>query len=287
MSGEQGQPGEENIFEVRGFAGAAEEPEGGMSAEEADALMTGAMAQGAGDGEEARLMAEAAAGGAQGQGEGEEEEKPAAKIKIGSREFANADEAWAYAQELESEKLTNDAFRHGLDVATKAAQGNQATQQEVTPEEEEIPIEVMYDPKKLARWISEKTNQAKEAAKSEIGQEAARKQRNNDTWSEFYRDYPDLTNAQELVTLKLNENWERLKHVDTKQALKEIAVQARALKSKIAGDAAPGRELPQVRQVGSSGQKSQVTGQKIDAKPLSFVQQQNNLKRKRTARPSR
>src|SRR4051812_5805032 len=90
-------------FEIRGFNTEPEPAAEQMSAEEADRIALGA--------EEAPAP-EA------------EAPKKEPKVKIGSREFETADEAWAYAQELEQQKLVADAFQHGIETASQGQLGN-------------------------------------------------------------------------------------------------------------------------------------------------------------------
>lgn len=206
----------------------------------------------------------------------------AAAIRIMDKEFASQEEAFAYANELAQKELVNDAFRHGLEVAQKSQSGNPAPAQE---REEEIPPEIMYDPKLLARYISDKADAAKESAKRELAQQSEVKRRNDDTWTKFYNDYPDLLKAQDLVQVELNKDWNRLANMDTGPALKILAEKVRGRVQDMLADKLPGRELSQAKRTASPGSHTEVTRKGQTEKELSFVDQMRQANKKRTARP--
>lgn len=208
-----------------------------------------------------------------------------ASIRIMDKEFANQEEAFAYANELAQKELINDAFRHGLETAQRAQPGNPEPQ--VQPQEEEIPPDIMYDPKLLAKYITDKASAAKEAAKLELNQQTEIKRRNDETWNKFYSDFPDLLHAQDLVQVELNKNWNTLAHMDTAPALKILAEKVRGRVQKIVEGKLPGQELSQVKRTASPGNHTEVTRQPKEEKSLSFVEQMKNARKKRTAPPRR
>lgn len=255
---------EDTAFEIRGFNTEPEAEQTGLSAEDAD-----------------RIAAGITAGGATSPEVATPEPKAEAKIKIGDREFADTQEAWAYAQELEREKLAADAFRHGIETASRAAPGNPPPRPE---EPTEIDPLFYTDPqayhKKLAAEL-------KQQVLSEVDQVQVKKQRNDETWKQFYQDYPDLAKSGVLVQVALDHNWERLKLVNTNIALKEIAQMARAMKKEITDADAPGQELPRVGSTASPGNGTQVTRKVPEERALSFVEQFRNINKKRNAPPRR
>lgn len=256
-------------FEIRGFnAGAAGEEAQGegeneVSAEEADQIMAGATP------------------GAASQGEIPKAEP---KVKIGDREFATSEEAWSYAQELEREKLAADAFRHGLETAQQVQLGNPQPAQAAPEESDSFDVEFYANPKEFLKKYGENI---KSQVKTELEQQQSLKQKNDETWKQFYSDYPDLVSAQKLVQITLSENFDRLRHVNTKVALKEIADKVREERKRLVADLLPGTELKQVKQTASPGGGHEVTRPQAEDKALSLVQQFRNIKRKRTAGPIR
>lgn len=211
-------------------------------------------------------------------------ERPAARaapedeIRIGTRTFSNQKEAWAYAQELEQERIANDAFRQGIEAAQNGPKGNLSAEPPQPPPEEEIPIEVMYDPKKLAKWVSDKAALAKEQAKVELRQEDARRQKHKEVWDGFYSDYPDLTEASEIVDIVFQREFPTLQHTETKKALKIIADKAREVVTKVTRSKLPAKELKPTKQPTTAGSGAPVTTRTPEKTPLNFVSQQKNLK---------
>lgn len=250
-------------FELRGFDTEAGAGETEITAEQADQIMAGAT------------------GGETPQAETPKKEP---KVKIGDRSFETAEEAWTYAQELEREKLAADAFRHGIETATQGQLGNPSPAAQKQEEPTEIDPLFYTNPQAYHKKLKEELEQK---VISRVDQIAEGRKRNDETWKQFYADYPDLTNAGELVQLTLTQNWDRLKFVDTKIALKEVATKAREMKRRIVADMLPGQELPQVKRVASPGHTGEVTQKEPEAKTLNFVQQFRNLNKKRTARPMR
>jgi len=206
-----------------------------------------------------------------------------AEYKIGDRTFRTQKEAWSYAEELERERLAADAFRQGVEAAQVSQKGNQNAASPQPEPEEEIPVDVMYDPKKLAKWVSDKAEKAKERAKAELRAESDRQTKHNQTWSEFYNDYPDLNNkaSRRIVDSVLQENWGTLAPLETKRALKIVADKARAELKESQLSMAPGQELPRTKQVTSVSTGRVVTKGKTEEKPLNFVQQLRSMKAKR------
>lgn len=277
-------------FEARGFRKAdaeeapAEEVLGGMiedgqelSAEEADAAAEAIQTQPE-DGDSAE----------DGETEAEAPRKEP-KIKIGTREFENAEDAWAYAQELEQEKVAADAFRHGVEVASKTAPGNTESVKQAEPEEDEhFDTEFYADPKGFLKKYGQKIT---EQVTRQIKQEADTQNKNEQTWTKFKSTYPDLSGPDEFSDVQTYifrpENWENLKHLETDKALKIAADAVREKYSRILKNKLPGQELKTVKTPTSPGNGINVTPKKTDEPALNFVAQAKQWKAKRTAKPMR
>jgi len=257
-------------FELRGFNTEAPEGEKEVTAEEADAIAA-QMQAGAAPAAEEGVEEKAAAAPA---------EKPAPKVKIGDKEFATQEEAFEYAKELERQQLANDAFRQGIEAAQRTAQSNPQPATLATPTPEEFGAEFYADP---AAYLRKRDEQIAARVKAEISQGLSQKERNEQTWREFYNDYPDLAKAKELVELTLSQNWETLKNAETKKALKIVAEKVREKRKEMLADLLPGEELKTGKAPTSPGNGKEVTLQKPDEKPLSFVNQFKNLRAKRAA----
>ena len=264
----------DTVFENRGFMAdiTADDGQPELTAEEADAIMSGGpgAAQAA-----APVLAE----------EGAEEAAPEApapaKVRIGGKEFATAEEAWTYAQELEQEKIAADAFRQGVEAAAQAQPSNPAPQ----PQEPEQIDPLFYtDP---AAYFRKREAEVAARVAAEVNQSITIKERNAQTWNKFYSDYPDLSKAQPLVQLVLNQHWNDLQHVETGKALKIIAEKTRAMKREMLADELPGQTLPRVAQTASSGRGVGVTPKPAQEQDLNFIAQMRTMTKKRTSRMRR
>lgn len=268
-------------FEVRApEAKPGDGPE--MSAEDADNLLGGAQFLGEDLTEEGTTdhPDEPEDGSEVGDGESEAAPQKKAKVKIGGQEFESAEEAWAYAEELEREKLAADAFRQGVEVAGKQQNGNPAPETQQEPEEN-FEEEFFSNPKE---YLKKRDAQIAAKIKADLNKETVYEQ----TWREFYTDYEDLSGSKDLVQLELNKHWATIQHMPTKAGLKVVADSVRARKKEILQEMAPGIELPKVRATASPTGSKTVTRQQAPAKELNFAQQmkQNNQK-KRNAAPGK
>lgn len=257
---------EGTVFENRGFMTdiTADDGQPELTPEQADAVMAGA---GAGEMPVAPEVTPEAA--------------PAAKVRIGSREFTNTEEAWAYAQELEQEKIAADAFRQGVETASQAREGNLPP---VPREPEQIDPLFYTDP---AAYFRKREDEIAAQVTAKVNQGLTMKEKNAETWTKFYSDYPDLLKAQPLVQLNLNAEWENLKHVETGKALKIIAEKARAMKREMLTDELPAQALPRVPQGASAGRGIGVTPTEAKEQDLNLIQQFRNMRKNRTSRMRR
>lgn len=208
-----------------------------------------------------------------------EAEAEAPKFKIGSREFAKQEEAWAYAEQIEQERVAADAFRQGVELASRAAQGNPAPQPAAPQEPAEIDPEYYTNPQS---YFQKREAQIIARAQAAIRQDQERATTHEQTWTQFYTEYPDLAAAKEFVDLTLQQNWNTLQHVETKQALKQLAEKTRAKLKPIIDARMPKTQLPKVATAVSAGGSQQVTQKEKAYRPLSFVEQQKNIKKSRT-----
>lgn len=275
-------------FRRGGFKPAAEliaEAEGKTEAEVteeqyADPLMAAAILEDA-ENSFAPPAEEEAEEGEQEEAPAEEEgvpEQPGEKYRLGGREFQTQEEAWAYAEELEQEKVANDAFRQGIEAAQRLAPSNPAPTQ-VTPEApKEIDPLYYSDPLAYhAKLKAEIVSETKKTIKQEQQAEGTKKQ----IWDKFYSDYPDLAPVHEMVALTFNESFRSLEHVEVTQAMKQIAEKTRAKLKPYLDARLPKVALPKVTNAVSPGGSAQVTQPKTAPKTLNFAQQMKNLKRSR------
>ncbi len=203
----------------------------------------------------------------------------APKFKIGSREFTNQEEAWAYAEQMEQERNAADAFRQGVEAASRLNPGNPPPQAAVPLAPQEIDPEYYTNPE---AYFTKREQELIVKAKAAVQQDLTQRQTHEATWSQFYSDYPDLSSAREFVDLTLQQNWDTLRHVETKQALKQLAEKTRAKLKPIIEARMPKTQLPKVTTAASPGGTQQVTP-KAAAKPaLNFTQQMKNLRKNRT-----
>ncbi len=208
-----------------------------------------------------------------------QEETPQAepKFKLGGREFGSQEEAWAYAEQLEQERLAADAFRQGVELASKANQGNPVPQP-VPSAPEEIDPEYYTNPQ---GYFAKRESEIIAKAKAAVDQDLRLRKSHEDTWGQFYTDYPDLAAAREFVDLTLQQNWATLQHVEKNQALKQLAEKTRAKLKPIIDARLPKTQLPKVTTAASPGGAQQVTPQKKQPQALSLTQQMKNLKKNR------
>lgn len=275
-------------FEARGFR--KEEPEEETEEQE----LVGGMPQDgqaltAEDADAAMLNLEPA-----DEEEGSEEGEPAApkkeaKIKIGTREFDNQEDAFAYAAELEQEKIAADAFRQGVEVASAREKGNGNSAPVTEPDElENFESEFYADPKKYLKDYGQKVT---EKTIARIDAQKATQEKNTATWAKFKTDYPDLAGPDEFADVQTYilrpDNWENLKHMDTDKAFKIAAEAVRGKYDRILKNKAPGLELTKAKTPSSPGNGISVTVKEKEEPGLNFVAQTRQWKAKRTARPPR
>lgn len=199
--------------------------------------------------------------------------KEVKKIKIAGREFDSEEEAFAYADELEKERLLEAARAEGMREALEyqRAQANPA------PAAQEDDFEARYytDPKSVIEEM-------KERAKAEIRQELSAKEAEEQAWREFSEEYPDLADSRRDVMRILQENWDVLgKMKDRDKAKKLLAQKTRSYYDRIVEMRAPRRELPKTATQAvspSGGAPRSVTQAKKEEAPLTMAEQLRSLR---------
>lgn len=213
--------------------------------------------------------------------ETKKETKTGKKIKIGTRFFDSEAEAFAYAEELEVQKLTDDAFRQGIEAAQNLTNSNSLAASTVNPpEEEKIPDEYYTNP---AKFFKEQNAQVIARASQLATEQVNRQVRHNETMTKFWSDNPDLARSEatkDLTTNILNQNFKALEHVPTDKALAIVAEKARARLKDLGVTTLPTKTLPSTtKQVVSSGSSTTVARPKAEEKVLNWTEQMKNMKR--------
>lgn len=195
-------------------------------------------------------------------------------IKIGSQTFTSQAEAIKYAESLEAEKLTADAYAEGMRHAIERV-GQPVAPPPPPPVEEDFDAQFYSNPKEYLTKVKE---QAKNEALGLIKAE----QRKEQLWRDFFREYPDLDGQQRLCELTLNENWEVLgKMTDLPKAMKILATKTRAIFQDYNERTKPRTELPNVVPRSVSGAPvPNVTPQKKVEAPLDFASQLRTMKKR-------
>lgn len=211
-------------------------------------------------------------------------EAPAAgavKIKIGERTFTSQDEAIAYAEDLERQRLVDEAFRQGIETAQQVAGSNPTAAAAVAPQEPETVPDIYYT--NPAAYLKQRDEQILARATQAINEQAAKQERNKATWQKFWSDYPDLASneaTKDLTDKIYRENFDRLKHVKTEVALKEIATKTREMMKGLGVTILPQKTLPSItKPVVSSGSSSTTTRPRQEEKVLNWTQQMKNMKK--------
>ncbi len=99
-------------------------------------------------------------------------------------------------------------------------------------------------------------------------------------WDTFYRDYPDLDKARDIVDMTMKQNERLLFPMDVPQALKLLAEKTRAKLKPYVEATMPKVALPRVTTTATPTGAPQVTQASQPTKPLNFTQQLKNNKRR-------
>jgi hypothetical protein len=219
-----------------------------------------------------------------------EEKQPGPKIKIGAKTFTNQDEAMAYAEELERQVLTDEAFRQGIEAASQIAPSNSNSQVTAATSEPDTVPDIYYT--NPAAFLKQRDEQLSARIKAELFAAADKVERDKATWNKFWNDYPDLATSprtKDLVSTVYQQNFKRLEKVKTDVALKEIATLTRDWMKDLGVTILPTKTLPSTtKPIASSGTSTTVKRPVQEQKPLSWVEEMKNMKQKKAeARRSR
>lgn len=190
-------------------------------------------------------------------------------IRIGDKEFHSQAEAIKYAESLEYEKLTQEAYHRGIHDTIAATRP-----QEQAPQEEDNFEEKFYtNPKDTLKEL-------KEEAKREAIETIKKEQQREALWNQFCSENPDIRrkDAERI----LNENWNTFgKMTDLSKAMKLLALKTREEYREIADRLKPRTELPnrqgQVVSTGT-GHAPSVTPKKTEARSSNFIAEMKKLK---------
>lgn len=203
-----------------------------------------------------------------------------AKIRIGSKEFTNQEEAFAYAEELERQRDAADAFRLGVEAATKVTPGN--PEPAAPPEPQELDPEYYTNPQEYWR---KREQQIIDRAEQRVQQSIQRQRSHEETWNKFYSDYPDLSQVRDIVEMTRQQHWGTLQHMQVETGLKELADKTRAKLRSYVQAQMPKVILPKgPPTTASPGGAPGVTSRQAPKPVLNFAQQVKQNKRGKAAR---
>lgn len=208
----------------------------------------------------------------------EETPAQAEKIKLGGREFSTQEEAWAYAEQLQAEKDTADAFRQGVELASQATKGNPPPPQTAPELPREIDPEYYTNPQ---AYFAKREQEIIQRAEQVITQKQQAQASERALWDGFYKDYPDLSHLPDLVQLTMQQNWQTLQHIETKAALKQLADKTRAKLQPYKEANTPKVQLPKAPTAVSAGGAPGVTTKAAPKPALNFTQQLKQNKKGR------
>jgi hypothetical protein len=208
-------------------------------------------------------------------------ESLAGKYKIGDRTFATQDEAFAYAQQLESELQVADAYRQGLrDAAPQTAQPDSVTP---APQDDLDTDELYTNPKE---FIQKLRNRTKEELLAEVQARENTRNQSDQIWRDFTDRHPALADFRGEVEDFVSKNLTSVRAIiGTRGQSAGYDWVATKLKSRFesyANAVKPSRELPNGRAATAPTAKGPGVTLKPDAKKaLSFSEQIRMLKSKR------
>jgi hypothetical protein len=196
------------------------------------------------------------------------------EIRIGDKTFKSQREAIKYAEQLEHDKLVNEAYTQGIRDAAKVVQPNQGVEQP-KPEDDKFEERFYSDPKGTLTEL-------KERAKQEALDAVRAEQRRESLWTQFFDKNPDLANSREICEQVLARNWDTLGQMtDLDKAMSILATKTRSIFQDYMDRAKPRTELPnrggQAVSAGSGASKS-VTPPKKEEPVLDFVSQMKRMK---------
>jgi len=212
---------------------------------------------------------------------------PAAKYRIGDREFATQEEALAFANSqvstLETERQLSDAYRQGIQDAVQHVN----TQQSVTPPapaEPEFDEQLYYE--NPAAFLKKYGQQIAQQVTSQVHGQLSEKELSNKIWNDFAARHPELADYRDEVEQTAAKHLAELKLVNSTKGqtagFDYVALKVKSNFERYANAVKPHKQLPNSRQsAGTPGQSSSVTPKTTAKKPLSMAEQIRSIKPKR------
>lgn len=204
------------------------------------------------------------------------------KIRIGNEVFDSAEDALAYATELQLAITERDAFEKGKQSVSKIE--TPVVEPDWT---DEIEKELFENPKEAIKKIHQKATEdakkiieAREVEKEQaVKQETQRKQ----TWQSFYESNSDLSTpaAQEVVNGIMQRDWKELGPMSAEKALPLLAQRSRAFIQSLKETQLPQTTLQSKTVVTTkSGAPATTTTPQKKSSPLDFISQVNKHRRR-------
>lgn len=140
-------------------------------------------------------------------------------ITIGGKQFTNPKDAWAYAEQLEQENNSLNAYTQGL--RDGGLSRGQAAQTE--PVEEPLLTEDEYyvDPVKAVQKVAQKVE---ERVTNQIKYEQTRQEKVTKFWNDFYSAHEDLAGLSDFCQYTLTQNMQQFENMkDFKLAHDKLA----------------------------------------------------------------
>lgn len=220
---------------------------------------------------------------------GEKEAAPVEepKIIIGDKSFSTKEEAFTYAQSLQSQLRTdeqaNDMYRQGIKDGLLSGKSGENVTEEVKPEdnfEEEFYADPQAYLKKLQGQADERAQKATQKMFDDRDAITEKQANEKALWVKFYTENEDLTAKDTLVQAILNKNWQAYENLQPDAAMSKLAGAVRD-ELRIYREAdLPTTPLHNQPGAVSTGGGENVTRKTTEEKPLDFISQITNLQNK-------
>lgn len=199
------------------------------------------------------------------------------KIRIGAKEFDNAEAALNYANELELLQIQDASYKAGLNASNPKAA-------ETPPEDDSLPPDIenqlFDDPKKALKAYGDKLRQQITA---DIKKEAEVSAAKESAWNKFYTENPKLGQHKDIVEYVMQKNWKEVGFIPLTEGLSKVAEKTyELLKIKKESDA-PTTELSSrsVNVPGVGGSPTTPVIKNVE-QPIDFIAQINKHRNKRS-----
>lgn len=215
-------------------------------------------------------------------------EKPAAKFKIGEREFATQDEALAYAQSqvsaLTAEQQIADAYRQGIrDAAISGAPAAESVTPAQPAPDDINPEELYTDPQKFLDKFARKI---KTETQAELDHKDRLKTQSDQIWYEFTQRHPMLAEFRGEVEDYTERNLDEVRAIIATKGRPAgydyVATKIKSRFEQYASAVKPKRELPNTGNAASPTARAPgVTPKRDEKKPLSLADQLRSIRKGR------